>query len=83
MSSDEDTDVKKVVEESGRDSDLPMMGKSSDEGGRDSDTKRRNTAKDRSTVISSETFSPLSTGSRKPSAATLDVSMHGNIMVIR
>ena len=73
----------KSFDERGRDLNLPIIGKSSDEGGRDSDTKRRNTARERSTVISSATFSPLSTGSRKPSAATPAVNMHGNIMVIR
>jgi len=75
--------IGKYSDECGTVLDLPIMGKSSEEGGRDSDTKRRNTARERSTVISSETFSPLSTGSKKPSAATPDVSMHGNIMVIR
>lgn len=60
---------------------LPITGKLSDEGGNDSDTSNKKTAKDNKTVISSDTFSPDSVGSRKPSAATHDVSMHGKIIV--
>ena len=62
---------------------IPMMGKLSLEGGIDSETTNINTASDRSTVISSDTFSPLSTGNIKVRAATADVSMHGNIIVRR
>ena len=47
----------------------------------DSETTNINTASDKSTVISSDIFSPLSTGNIKVKAATADVRMHGNIIV--
>ena len=62
---------------------VPIIGKLSLEGGIDSETTNINTASDRSTVISSDTFSPLSTGNIKVRAATADVRMHGNIIVRR
>ena len=60
-----------------------MIGKLSLDGGIDSETTSINTAKDSSTVISSDTFSPLSTGSMKVKAATADVRIQGNIIVRR
>ena len=62
---------------------LPIIGKLSLEGGIDSDTTSINTANDSKTVISNDTFSPLSTGKMKVKAATDDVSIHGNIIVNR
>ena len=48
-----------------------------------SDTTSRNTDNDRSTVISSDTFSPESGGSRNPSRAIEEISIHGNIRLRR
>jgi hypothetical protein len=62
---------------------LPIIGKLSDDGGKDSETNSRNTARERSTVISSDTFSPDSVGRRNPIAATHDVNIQGNIIVRR
>ena len=59
------------------------MGKLSLEGGMDSDTTNMNTARDNKTVISKDTFSPLSTGSMNVIPATANVRMHGNIIVRR
>ena len=61
--------------------DLPIIGKSSEDGGRASDTSNRNTASDNNTVISNDTFSPDSTGNRNDNAATADVNMTGNSIV--
>lgn len=66
-----------------RNEDSPMIGKLSEEGGKDSDTTNKNTARDRSTVISRDTFSPDSVGKRNASAATHDVSIQGKIIVRR
>lgn len=45
---------------------LPKIGKSSADGGRKSDMTSKNTAWDSNTVTSSDTFSPLSDGNKKP-----------------
>ena len=55
----------------------PMNGNVSDVGGIVSDTTNRNTAKDRSTVIQSETFSPDSGGSKNERIATVDMTVQG------
>ena len=55
-----------------------MNGKVSEVGGKVSETTNKNTAKDSSTVISKEIFSPASGGSRKPSRAVKVMRMQGN-----
>ena len=63
---------------------LPSIGKLSLDGGIVSVTTSMKTARDSSTVISRDTFSPLSTGSIKPwGAAPSATRMHGNIKVRR
>lgn len=58
---------------------LPMKGNVSDVGGIVSDTTNRKTARDSNTVISRETFSPESGGSRNPNRAIDDINIQGNI----
>lgn len=60
-----------------------MYGNVSDDGGIVSETTIKNTAKDSKTVISSETFSPLSGGRMKPKQATVDINMQGNTKFIK
>lgn len=63
--------------------DIPIYGNVSESGGIVSDTTSKKTANERSTVISSEIFSPESGGKRKPRNATVDISVHGNIKLRR
>lgn len=62
---------------------LPIYGKVSEEGGIVSDTTMRNTARDNKTVISKETFSPLSGGKMNPKQATVEISIQGNTKFIK
>lgn len=58
-----------------------MIGNVSADAGNLSETRRRNTDRDRSTVTSSETFSPESAGRMKPRAARARTRVHGNMIV--
>lgn len=60
-----------------------MYGNVSDVGGIISETTSINTASDRRTVISRDTFSPESGGNRNPSTAIEDIKMHGKIRFMR
>lgn len=60
---------------------LPIYGKFSEDAGSDSDTMSKKTANESKTVISSDTFSPDSVGSKNPNAAIDPVSIHGNNIV--
>jgi len=62
---------------------LPMKGNVSESGGMVSETTSKNTARDSSTVISRDTFSPESGGNRNPRNAIVEIMVQGKIRFMR